>query len=98
MRVLNSRDADGNTALHVAVASGQFDATRVLLDFGADPNADNDCGETPLHVAAFGGQLHVTQALLKGGADGARRTTGGETARAIAIRRRKRGAAALLDG
>jgi ankyrin repeat protein len=97
---VRATDADGRTALHAAVATGQFDATRVLLSLGSDPNAADSAGETPLHVAARGGQLHVTQALLKAGADRTARATSGDcagrTPGEVATAHGKAGCASLL--
>lgn len=42
---------DGWTPLHVAVAEGQDDVVRVLVDAGADLGARTEHDETPLHVA-----------------------------------------------
>lgn len=41
------------TALHEAVYKGQQDATKVLLELGAAPNAKNAHGRTPLFYAYF---------------------------------------------
>lgn len=51
----------GNTALHMAVESGNEAAVEILLDAGADMHVENDLGETP-------GQL--TERLI--GLDGSR--------------------------
>ena len=53
---VDSRDADGNTALH-RLCTGFYDVSKVegmssLLASGADVNATNNLGQTPLHVAA----------------------------------------------
>jgi ankyrin repeat protein len=63
-----ARDADGATALHLAV--DHPDAVRLLLARGADPNA-RDVGDnaTPLHVAAARRALETVRALLDAGAD-----------------------------
>jgi len=65
----------GQTPLHQALESGlQFwgyylELTQVLLDYGADVNAQNDDGSTPLHLACCQGFLEVAELLLKFGAD-----------------------------
>ena len=50
---LSTRDADGNTALHLVVLS-QDPSTiiKILTSHGADPNCTNNDGWTPLHIAA----------------------------------------------
>jgi ankyrin repeat protein len=45
---INWRDSEGATAVHRAVASGSLDATKLLLDRGADCNLGLSCGVTPL--------------------------------------------------
>eukprot|EP01130_Rhizamoeba_saxonica_P000161 TRINITY_DN10161_c0_g1_i1.p1 TRINITY_DN10161_c0_g1~~TRINITY_DN10161_c0_g1_i1.p1 ORF type:complete len:493 (-),score=78.60 TRINITY_DN10161_c0_g1_i1:61-1341(-) len=48
----NMKNASGNTALHLATASGLVGNARLLLDSGADKNAKNLEFSTPLHLAA----------------------------------------------
>lgn len=45
------RDKQGNTALHVATAAGKQEVVQVLLDAGADKEAENDYGEMALDIA-----------------------------------------------
>lgn len=54
--------------LHFAVMSGHADATRILLERGADPNADSALG-TPLMVAAERGRVGIVEVLLAHNAD-----------------------------
>lgn len=56
------------TALQHAVAKDQVEAVRVLLEWGADPDARRD-GATPLFIAATKKDLTLFQALLDAGAD-----------------------------
>lgn len=60
----------GGTPLHLAVASGQLEAARLLLKHGADieARAADEYGGTPLHWAAFVGRLDAVQFLIKKGA------------------------------
>lgn len=46
---VDSPDANGDTALHVAASKLKENAVRYLLLQGADPNARNALGSTPLH-------------------------------------------------
>ncbi len=50
----NVRSPDGNkrTVLHVAVNRDNPDAVKLLIEHGADPNAQSKRGVTPLHLAA----------------------------------------------
>jgi ankyrin repeat protein/catechol 2,3-dioxygenase-like lactoylglutathione lyase family enzyme len=58
----------GGTGLHAAVRHP--DAVRLLLEYGADPNA-RDLGDNalPLHFAAGGAPLEAVEALLDAGSD-----------------------------
>ena len=49
--LINEANPNGRTALHVAVASGNLKATRVLVEKGAIVNAQDHEGETALHLA-----------------------------------------------
>jgi uncharacterized protein len=44
----NAHDADGNTALHHASAAGELMAIRILLQYGANPMAQNAYSWTPM--------------------------------------------------
>ena len=56
------------TALQHAVAKGQVEAVRVLLEWGADPDAQRD-GGTPLFIAASRNDMTSLRLLLDAGAD-----------------------------
>ena len=47
---LNSRNASGNTPLHVCAVNNQESCARTLLFRGADKNALNFAGQTPYQV------------------------------------------------
>jgi ankyrin repeat protein len=65
---VNDRAADGTSALVIASHSGHRDLAIVLLDKGADPNA-NGSGYSALHIAIRRGDLDVVKALIARGAD-----------------------------
>ena len=74
---------DGFTALHLAVFGKQEEAARVLLDYGADPNAlsTGDIAQVPpLGTAAFVRSVPLARLLLDNGADPNVRGAGGLTA------------------
>ena len=48
---------------------GQYEIARILLDYGANPNAVKDQGTTPLHIASERGHHDIAQLLVDGGAD-----------------------------
>ena len=76
------RSSDGFTALHYACFFGGLDASAVLLQAGADPNAeaDNPTRVRPLHSAAAARDAAAAQLLLEAGADPDARQAGGFTA------------------
>ncbi len=82
----DSRDADGDTPLHVLVRRGDHHGVTLLIAAGADVNAAGDMGETPLHVAVAEGDAAMVTALLAAGADPDLRSEFGETAREKAVR------------
>lgn len=75
----NARDKDtGHTALHLAAGNNFVMATQLLVNRGANINAQNYQGDTPLHMAAratendLGAQTidnHIETLLLKHHAD-----------------------------
>lgn len=68
-----TRDARGNTALHLAAIHGHFEVARVLVDAGASTEAavisGANEGLTPLRLAAERGHLSTVRVLLAAGAD-----------------------------
>jgi ankyrin repeat protein len=67
--VVDVRDSDKETPLHVASASEQVDTMRWLLDHGADVNAQNSARITPLYRAILDTHLEAVQVLLEHHAD-----------------------------
>jgi ankyrin repeat protein len=66
-----ARAADGFTALHFAAYFGGAEASRILLDRGADPDAvaENPMRVAPLHSAVSARREEVVGVLLERGAD-----------------------------
>jgi ankyrin repeat protein len=65
---IHSRDADGDTALHVLAWQNDIDGVHALIEAGADVNAAGDMGYTPLHVAVAQGNTSLAAMLLQAGA------------------------------
>jgi uncharacterized protein len=76
---VNSRSADGFTALHFACYFGPPEAARLLLENGAavDAVAGNPMRVMPLHSAASARKLEAAQMLLEHGAPVNARQQGG---------------------
>lgn len=72
-------------ALLAATSSGQLEATKYLLDHGANPGLTNSNGNSPLFVAARFGNAAICQALIDKGADPNQQNSGGMTALLEAI-------------
>lgn len=49
---INSLTTNCSTPLHMAVSTDNYQMMLLMLSFGADVNARNDCGATPLHLTA----------------------------------------------
>lgn len=85
--LIDARDADGDTALNVAVSRGNAEFTAFLLNEGADPNLAGKGSDTPLITAARVGFDDAIEWLVSQGAkvDGANRM--GETPLIVAVQR-----------
>ena len=65
---INGQDAQGETALHHAVAQHQFHVVQWMIERGAKMNTQDHAGCTALHRAAQGGHIDTVQFLLEQGA------------------------------
>src|SRR6516162_8666350 len=69
--LLEARDKDQSTPLHCAAWKGHCEIVKLLLEAGADVNAENEndhWGTTPLHAAAHANQAGIAQLLIDHGA------------------------------
>lgn len=66
---IESRDANGDTALANAALNGHLDMVVLLLRRGANPNATNLDGDTVLMWAASTGRMDICELLLRLGAN-----------------------------
>ncbi|XP_064630486.1 ankyrin-2-like [Lineus longissimus] len=67
--IVDSRDKDGRTPLHVACASGNLSIANILIEAGAKVNAKDRCRWTPLHYAAERNHVEIGETLLANMAD-----------------------------
>jgi ankyrin repeat protein len=80
--LLETRNGDGWTPLHLAGFFGSPELINALLDQGAsvDARSGNAMTNTPLHAAVAGGKVENVEALAKRGADVNAQQNGGWTA------------------
>ena len=60
---VNLKDANGSTALHVAVFMGDYDVAKILLDHGAKKDVKDIDGLTPLDLAKQMGHIELIKLL-----------------------------------
>jgi uncharacterized protein len=78
---LDSHDCDGDTPLHVLLWRRDVEGAHMLIEAGANVNAQGDMGETPLHVAITQGLPAIVEDLLNHGASPDLRSEFGDTPR-----------------
>ena len=83
---INTRRADGVTALAWAAHWDDIDTARLLVEAGADPNTANDLDVAPLMLASTNRSLPMVELLLASGADPNHARPNGETALMYAAR------------
>jgi ankyrin repeat protein len=64
---VNALDANGQTALILAIQHNHVDIVRALLTHGANPNTADSRGFTPLRAARTRGNLAILAALERNG-------------------------------
>jgi ankyrin repeat protein len=84
---LSDANALSLTTLHLAAIGGDVESVRLLLDAGADPDAQGRLGGTALMWAAFEGSREAAQLLIERGANAELATQDGTTFGAIATQR-----------
>lgn len=87
--LIDSRGADGDTALIIAVARRDTEWTGFLLNNGADPNLPGKGGDTPLIAASRAGYLEGVGWLIGLHAKVDAINKAGETALILAVQQRQ---------
>lgn len=67
--ILNARDFDGNTALHLACLNRDTASVSILLRAGANANVRNTIGQTPYNLAVDGNSKEIVDLLTTSGVD-----------------------------
>ncbi|CAF1097038.1 unnamed protein product [Didymodactylos carnosus] len=62
-------DEHQRTPIHIASTKKNSAIVKILIDFGADIDAQDSLSNTPLHLACVTGRLDVASILLKSGAN-----------------------------
>nr|CAD7427177.1 unnamed protein product [Timema monikensis] len=65
----DSTNEDGLTALHQCCIDNNEEMMKLLIEYGADVNAEDSEKWTPLHAAATCGHLHLVRFLISRGAN-----------------------------
>lgn len=68
-KLVEDRDVENNTVLHLAAGTNDLKTAEVCLQNGADINALKSNNETPLYVATVKGSLQMVELLVQKGAD-----------------------------
>ncbi|RSL46448.1 hypothetical protein CEP54_013846 [Fusarium duplospermum] len=66
---VNAKNANGETALHIAAANGLVEAATRLIDAHANLSELDNEEQQPLHKACSGGSVDIVNLLLKNGAN-----------------------------
>lgn len=92
-----STNAMKNTPLHAAAAGANVTLMKLLLESGANPNAQQHGGWTALHAAAQTGNVEMAKTLLAHGADSGIRADNNQSALDMALLHARGEVAALLE-
>jgi ankyrin repeat protein len=92
-----SRNAMQNTSLHAAAAGRSRESVRILLEHGADANAQQEGGWTALHAASQNGDAEMVQLLIARGAHVHTRAANNQNALDLALTKGHQAVVDILD-
>jgi ankyrin repeat protein len=78
-KLIGSVDANGGSALHIAVRNGNFNMVKLLVTAGANVNFQDSYGYTPLHDVAYRWNSDIAKYLKSSKADFNLHTKDGST-------------------
>ena len=90
LEMLDARNQQGATALHIAAQEGNLSAVECLLAAGIDKDAVNNCDATALHLAAGRGLTDVVRCLVDSRANLNLRSQSGSIPLLVAVESRNR--------
>lgn len=61
--LLTTGDKEGNGPLHISVSSGDLNAVKICLEYGAEIDFSQEQGSTPLHFACAQGILPIVKLM-----------------------------------
>jgi uncharacterized protein len=92
-----SRNAMQNAPLHAAAAGRSRESVRILLEHGADANAQQEGGWTALHAASQNGDVEMVQLLIASGAHVHTRAANNQNALDLAMTKGHQAVVDILD-
>ena len=92
-----SRNAMQNAPLHAAAAGRNREAVRILVERGADVNAQQEGGWTALHAAAQNGDVEMVRLLIASGAHVHARAGNNQNALDLALTKGHQAVVEVLD-
>jgi ankyrin repeat protein len=93
---IDAKNAEEQTALHLAAEYGKLEIVKLLVKKGANINAQDDYGLTPLYSALLEKHPGVARFLIKQGANVQAQTKDGNTALHVAVQNNYLGISKIL--
>jgi ankyrin repeat protein len=92
-----SRNSMKNTPSHAAAAGRSRESVRILIEHGADVNAQQEGGWTALHAASQNGDVEMVRLLIAGGAHVHARAGNNQNALDLALTKGHQAVVDILD-